>query len=45
MVASSWSEWPQTSFSGRIDAKTSRTVETIIHVAMAAPRGCSDLPA
>jgi hypothetical protein len=43
-ASSSWSEWPQTIFSGQmsssLDAKTSRTVETMIHVAMpAAMRG------
>src|SRR5262249_677263 len=36
--ASSWSEWPQTIFSGQIspslDPKTSRIVETMIHMAM-----------
>jgi len=38
--ASSWSEWPQTIFSGQIssslDPKTSRIVETMIHMAMPA---------
>src|SRR5262249_47844354 len=43
-AASSWSEWPQTIFSGQmsssLDAKTSRTVEAVIQVAMpAAMRG------
>jgi hypothetical protein len=36
----SWSEWPQTIFSGQmsssLDAKTSRTVEVMIHIAMPA---------
>jgi hypothetical protein len=38
IAPSSWSEWPQTIFSGQIssslDAKTSRTVEAMIHTAM-----------
>jgi hypothetical protein len=44
IAASSWSEWPHTIFSGQmsssLEAKTSRTVEAMIHVAMpAAMRG------
>jgi hypothetical protein len=46
----SWSEWPQTIFSGQmsssLDAKTSRTVEVMIHIAMPAAmrRATLDIP-